>query len=72
MMSWMKKSIFTIMVLCFSLSQTVYASEEISKSSMGNALNVYLEAFYSAVATLLVMVVLWAIIFRPKIKRSTE
>ena len=67
-----KKSILMMMGLSISLSQRVSATEEISKSALADASDVYLQAFYAAVATLLVVLVLYTIIFRPKIKDSTE
>lgn len=67
-----KKSILMMMGISISLSQTVSATEEISKSALADASDVYLQAFYAAVATLLVVLVLYTIIFRPKIKDSTE
>ena len=67
-----KKSILMTMAISISLSQTVSATEEISKSALADASDVYLQAFYAAVATLLVVLVLYTIIFRPKIKDSTE
>lgn len=66
------KLILIMMAISTSLSQTVYATEDISKSALADASDVYLQAFYAAVATLLVVFVLYAIIFRPKIKDSTE
>lgn len=71
-MRWMKKSILMTMAISISISQTVSATEEISKSALADASDVYLQAFYAAVATLLVVLVLYTIIFRPKIKDSTE
>lgn len=68
----MKKSILMMMGISISLSQRVSATEEISKSALADASDVYLQAFYAAVATLLVVLVLYTIIFRPKIKDSTE
>ena len=67
-----KKSILMMMGISISLSQTVSATEEISKSALADTSDVYLQAFYAAVATLLVVLVLYTIIFRPKIKDSTE
>lgn len=61
-----------MMAMSLSLSQTVLASEEVSKSTMGSGSDVYFQAFCAAMATLLVVFVLWAIIFRPKFKSSTE
>ena len=66
------KLILMMMAVSTSLSQTVFATEDISKSALADVSNVYLQAFYAAVATLLVVFVLYAIIFRPKIKDSTE
>ncbi|MFH5836908.1 hypothetical protein ACHAL6_12630 [Proteiniclasticum sp. C24MP] len=71
-MGCLKKSVLLMMAMSVSLSQTVFASEEVSKSSMGSASDVYFQAFCAAMATLLVVFVLWAIIFRPKFKSSTE
>ena len=67
-----KKSILMMMGISISLSQRVSATEEISKSALADASDVYLQAFYAALATLLVVLVLYTIIFRPKIKDSTE
>lgn len=71
-MRWKMKTILIMMAISSSLSQKVFATEEISKSALADPSNVYLQAFYAAVATLLVVFVLYAIIFRPKIKSSTE
>ncbi|NCC79075.1 MAG: hypothetical protein EOM07_05675 [Clostridia bacterium] len=72
MMGSLIKSILFMMALSTGLSQTVSASEEVTKASIGNASDVYFQAFCAAMATLLVVFVLWAIIFRPKFKSSTE
>lgn len=71
-MRWKIKSILIMMAISTSLSHRVFATEDISKAALVDASNVYLQAFYAAVATLLVVFVLYAIIFRPKIKDSTE
>lgn len=71
-MGSLNKSILYMMALSTGLSQTVSASEEVTKASIGNASDVYFQAFCAAMATLLVVFVLWAIIFRPKFKSSTE
>jgi len=66
------RSIVIMMAILTSLSQRVFATEDISKSALADPSDVYLQAFYAAVATLLVVIVLYTIIFRPKIKDSTE
>jgi len=71
-MGFLKKTMISALAFCLSLSHRVFASEEVSKASMGEAPSIYLQAFYAAMATLLVMSVLWAIIFRPKFKSSNE
>ena len=52
-------------------SQVVMASEELKQASF-SVLEVYVQALLAALSTLLVMVVLWMIIFRPKFKSSQE
>ncbi len=54
------------------LSHKVLASEGIKKASMIKESNVYLKALYAAFATLLVILVVWLIIFRPKSSRSNH
>lgn len=68
----MTKSILILMTISLSVTQTVFASEEVSKSALADASDIYIQAFYAAIATLLIVFVLYAIIFRPKIKDSTE
>jgi hypothetical protein len=72
MMRRKTKSILIMMAISVSLTQTVFATEDIAKSALADASDVYLQAFYAAVATLLLVFVLYMIIFRPKIKESTE
>ncbi|MBO1264415.1 hypothetical protein J3A84_05090 [Proteiniclasticum sp. SCR006] len=66
------KTLLFMMMISAGLSQTVTASEEVAQASIGNASDVYFQAFCAAMATLLVVFVLWAIIFRPKFKSSAE
>jgi len=47
------------------------AAEELKQSSFGSQ-EVYVQAFIAAFSTLLVMVILWMIIFKPKFKSSQE
>ena len=67
------KAISVLSAIIFNLSTQVFASEEISKASMAEQpTDVYRQAFYAAVATMVIMCVLWLIIFRPKFKSSSE
>lgn len=52
-------------------SQMALASEELKQASFSTQ-EVYVQALLAALSTLLVMVVLWMIIFRPKFKSSQE
>jgi len=52
-------------------SQMAMSSEELKQASF-SAQEVYFQALLAALITLLVMVVLWMIIFRPKFKSSQE
>lgn len=52
-------------------SQVAMATEELKQSSFGTQ-EVYVQALLAAFSTLLVMVILWMIIFRPKFKSSQE
>ena len=52
-------------------SQMAMSSEELKQASFSTQ-GVYVQALLAALSTLLVMVVLWMIIFRPKFKSSQE
>jgi len=52
-------------------SQMAISFEELEQDSFGSQ-EVYIQALLAALSTLLVMVVLWMIIFRPKFKSSQE
>lgn len=52
-------------------SQVAMATEELKQSSFGTQ-EVYVQALLAAFSTLLIMVILWMIIFRPKFKSSQE
>ncbi|WP_313125923.1 hypothetical protein [Proteiniclasticum ruminis] len=52
-------------------SQMAISFEELKQDSFGSQ-EVYIQALLAALSTLLVMVVLWMIIFRPKFKSSQE
>ncbi|WP_312652758.1 hypothetical protein [Proteiniclasticum sp.] len=67
------RTILFLSAIIFNFGTLVYASEELSKSSMVESTgDVYRQAFYAAAATMLVMGILWLIIFRPKFKSSNE
>lgn len=52
-------------------SQVASTSQELKQSAFGSG-EVYVQAFMAAFSTLLVMIILWMIIFRPKFKSSQE
>ena len=52
-------------------SQMAMSSEELKQASFSTQ-GVYVQALLAALITLLVMLVLWMIIFRPKFKSSQE
>lgn len=66
------KIVFLLSAIIFNMGSLVYASEEISRASMGDSTEVYRQAFYAALATMIILSVLWLIIFRPKFKSSNE
>lgn len=69
-MKEIKRIGYSFLLWSLILTNTVLASEEVKKSSMMNRGNDYLEAFYAASATLLVILIIWLIIFRPKFNGS--
>ncbi|HBT18726.1 MAG TPA: hypothetical protein DEA52_01565 [Clostridiaceae bacterium] len=71
-MGWLKKCGITVAVWMIFSSTLVLATEEVRKSSVTPSDNEYIQAFYAAIATLMVLTLLWIIIFRPKFKSSHE
>ncbi|NLB20827.1 MAG: hypothetical protein GX829_08440 [Clostridium sp.] len=69
-MKVIKRIGYSFFFLCLILSNKVLANEEIKKASVIRESDVYLKAFYAAFATLLVILIVWLIIFRPKFNGS--
>ncbi len=71
-MKSLKKS-FILFLACFlMLTRTVQANEKLNKASIMSDNEVYLKAFYAAFATILVILIIWLIIFKPTFKSSDD
>lgn len=71
-MKWLKKSILALLAGFVLMTRTVWASEDLKASSMMSEGDIYLKAFYAALITIMVLITLWVIIFRPGFKSSDD
>lgn len=69
-MKVIKRFGYGVFSLLLILSEKVLANEDIKKASVIRESDVYLKAFYAAFATLLVILIVWLLIFRPKFNGS--
>ena len=71
-MKRLKNMAILYLAWCLMLTRTAWATEKLKKASIVSDSEVYLKAFYAAFATLLVILVIWLLIFRPSFKGSDD
>ena len=69
-MRMLKKIVYSFFAWSLMATNIVLANENVKKASIVNDGEVYLKAFYAAFATLLVILVIWLIIFKPRFNGS--
>lgn len=69
-MKMLKRIIMCFFAWSFMMVNPVLANEKVKKASVVSESEVYLKAFYAAFATLLVILIIWLIIFRPRFNGS--